>query len=233
MELFDGFVYFSTVDFAALACLVIAWMGVAIWIENSGHKNPSVSVLMREYRKEWMKNHLTRDPRVFDMIMMTGLQQGAIFFASGSMLALGALLALIGNTEPILEVASDLSIALGSAVVLEVKLMVMIVILTNAFLKFVWSVRLYGYTSIMMGAIPNDLADPACEVRASRAADLANTAARHFTRGLRSMYFTIAALAWLISAWALIGAVLFTLGIIWRREFASETKRIIGPGTDL
>ena len=48
-----------------------------------------------------------------------------------------------------------------------------------------------------------------------------------FNRGMRSVYFTIAALTWLIGAIPLIIATVVTLTLIYRREFNSRTRQVL------
>ena len=102
--------------------------------------------------------------------------------------------------------------------------LVVLLLLANAFLKFVWSVRLFGYCAIVMASTPNDPTDDAAYPTAEKSAEIANHAARSFNRGMRSVYFTIAALTWLIGAIPLILATLVTLTLIYRREFNSRTR---------
>jgi len=211
-------------DLAALALLVAAWIVVGRVIENPHLARPSVSVRMGAYRRDWMRNVVTRDPRVFDAIMLGNLRQGTAFFASTAMIALGGGLALIGNIDRLTEVTSDLPLQRAPAVVYEIKLIVVLLFVANAFLKFVWAHRVFGYCAVMLGAVPNDPDDPMALHRADQAADLNNSAATAFNRGLRSVYFALGALAWLLGAVALIAATLFTVVMLWRREFASATR---------
>lgn len=211
-------------DLAALAFLAAAWWGVGIAIERSGAKRPSVSVLMVSYRREWMHHAITREPRVFDAMLISNLRQGTAFFASTSMIALGGGLALIGNVDRLSAIASDLPVAAMPSAIYEVKLIVVMVFLAHAFLKFVWANRVFGYCAVMIGAVPNDAGDPRAGLRADQAADLNIAAARAFNRGLRSTYFALAALAWLLGPTALAVATAITVVMLWRREFASGTR---------
>ncbi len=112
-------------------------------------------------------------------------------------------------------------------IVWELKLLVVILLAVNGFLKFVWSHRLFGYCAVIMAAVPNDPADPAAYPRARKAAALNITAARSYNKGLRSIYFAMAATAWLLGAVPLILAVLFTLAVVYRREFASQSREAL------
>ena len=73
-----------------------------------------------------------------------------------------------------------------AAIIWEIKLLVPALLLTNAFLKFIWSNRLFGYCSVLMAAVPNDVAHEKAYHRTDQAAELNITAARSFNRGLRS-----------------------------------------------
>lgn len=50
---------------------------------------PSVSVLMKRYRREWMRQFIERDPRIFDGNILSSLREGTAFFASACMIATG------------------------------------------------------------------------------------------------------------------------------------------------
>ena len=108
----------------------------------------------------------------------------------------------------------------------EVKLLLPLLFAANAFLKFVWSNRLFGYCSVMMGAVPNDASDLAY-ARAAKAAEINIFAAKSYNRGLRTVYFGIASTAWLIGPEALLAAAVVTLVMILRREFASQSREVL------
>jgi len=227
MELLDRLQFFGPLDLTAITLLATAWVLIGWIIERANNKHPSVSVIMAGYRREWMVQFITREPRVFDANILTNLRQGTTFFASASMIGIGGGLALIGNTERLLGIAKDLSLEDAPAVVWEIKILVVILFLANGFLKFVWSHRLFGYCAVVLASVPNDAADPLCFPRAAQAAEINITAARSFNRGLRSVYFALGALAWLLGAIPLLAATALTVLILWRREFASHSRSIL------
>ena len=227
MELLDRLQFFGPVDFAAILILALAWGGIGWTIERANSKRPSVSVLMAGYRREWMTRFVSRDTRVFDANILANLRQGTTFFASASMIGIGGGLALIGNKEQLLGIAKDLTLDAAPAVVWEVKILVVVLFLANGFLKFVWSHRLFGYCAVLLAAVPNDPNDPACIPRAARAAEINITAARSFNSGLRSVYFALGALAWLLGAIPLLVSTAITVLILWRREFASHSRSVL------
>ncbi|MAU51007.1 MAG: hypothetical protein CMN17_01255 [Roseovarius sp.] len=219
--------HFSALDLSAVAVLIASWAGVTFLIENAPRRFPSTSCLMAQYRREWMVQFVARDPRIFDSQIIGQLRQGTSFFASATLIAIGGTLALLGDVERFIGIAGDLITGTDPVIVWEVRILLIVVFLTNAFLKFVWANRLFGYCAVVMAAVPNDAADPAALPRARKAAEINITAARGFNRGLRSLYFALAAAAWLLGAWALLLAVAVTLGVLLRREFASESRAVL------
>ena len=227
MNLTLSIALFTPLDFAALAILFASWLLIGWRIETPRFAQPSVSRIMAGYRREWMRQMVARDPRIFDAQTIATLRQGTSFFASTSMIALGGTLALIGNADSLVDVAEDLTLISHPPIVWEVKLLVIVFFLTNAFLKFVWSNRLFGYCSVIMAAVPNDAPDPGAPSMARKAGEVNVTAARSFNRGLRSVYFALASVAWLAGPVFLAGAALLTVIVIWRREFASQSRSIL------
>lgn len=227
MTLMDRIALFGPLDGAALAWMYLLWFVIGWMTENASTKRPSMSQLMAAYRHEWMVQMITREPRIFDAHILGTLRQSTAFFASTSVIALGGTLALLGNSEQMATVVEDLSLTDMPTVVWEIKMLLPLFFLTNGFLKFVWSNRLFGYCSVIMAAVPNDTQDPRAPKLAAKAAEINITAARSFNRGLRSLYFALASLAWLIGPLALTFAALVTIIIVWRREFSSESRRIL------
>lgn len=214
-----------TLDLILLAGLVLAWF-VSGWIsEQPPQSRPSVSLLMEEYRRDWMRTFVTRQPRIFDATLIDSLRQGTAFFASACMIAIGGGVALIGNAAAVQRLTDELPIGTGPDVAL--KMLPVIGFLANALLKFVWAHRLFGYCSILMAAVPNDPQDPLAFHRAGQAAEINITAARSFNRGLKSIYFALAALGWLLGPWGLLAGTVLATGILLRREFASHSRKVI------
>lgn len=219
----------GTADAAALAFLVLCWAGIGWLVEHPPARHPSVSVLMARYRRDWMVQFVTRQPRIFDATVIDSLRQGTAFFASASMIAIGGGVALIGKSEQLAGLAADLTLPTPVAEV-ELRFIPVIAFLANALLKFVWAHRLFGYCSILMAAVPNDPGDPSAMPRAAQAAEINITAAKSFNRGLRSVYFALGALGGLFGPYGLAAAALATTVILARREFASQSRAVMLAG---
>ncbi|MCV2869371.1 DUF599 domain-containing protein [Defluviimonas sp. WL0002] len=231
MNLQSALAHFGAIDFAAVGFILAAWLAIGWRIENPSTRNPSVATLMVGFRREWMRQFVARDARMFDAAIMANLRQGTSFFASACMIAIGGGLALIGNTERLLGLAQDLTLSSAPAIVWEVKILLVLLFLTNSFLKFVWAHRLFGYCAIIMAAVPNDAGHADASLRVEQAAEINISAAKNFNRGMRSIYFSLGALAWLASPWALVFGTIVTGSVLWRREFASHSKQALMRGT--
>jgi uncharacterized membrane protein len=217
-------------DLIALGLLVLAWLTSGWLTEHPPKMLPSVSVLMEEYRREWMRTFVTRVPRIFDATVIESLRQGTAFFASASLIAIGGGVAVIGNAAAVQRLASDLQLAGIAATTgpdVALRMLPVVVLLANALLKFVWANRLFGYCSVLMAAVPNEPEDRLAYHRAAQAGEINITAAKSFNRGLRSIYFALAALGWLLGPWGLIAGTVLATGVLLRREFASTSRRVI------
>jgi len=221
-------VFFTWWDFAALALFGACWFGMTWLIERPRRDAPSMAQIMGRYRMKWMDAMLTRDPRIIDGALLSQLRTGAAFFASGTMLAIGGAVALLGQADRMVTVARDLSEHLEiTRIGSEFKILFLMLLLVSAFLKFVWSHRLFGYCAILMGAVSSDGADPE-NIRIARKSGALNVSAgRSFNRGLRHVYFALAAMAWFLGPIAFMIATASTAAILYRREFRSESRKAL------
>lgn len=227
MTWIDRALLFSSLDYAAVLLLLGAWQWIGWRIEHPAPNKQSVAMMMDGFRREWMHEMVTRQPRMFDAQVVAAMRQGSTFFASTTMIAIGGGMALLGNTERLAGVASDLAIGSAPALVWEIKILVVILFLANAFLKYVWAHRLFGYCAVLMAAVPNEPDDPQAYPRAAQAAEICVTAARSFNRALRATYFALASLAWILGPLALTIGAAITLGVLYRREFASHSRLVL------
>lgn len=227
MTIFEQLSLLTTLDLAAAAFLLVSRVAVDWIIEHPPQSRPSVSTLMDRYRMEWLCEALQRDVRIFDSQIIANLRQGTAFFASMALFSLGGVLALIGNTDPLEGVASQLSEKVIPVLVWQVKLVGVALFLTHAFLRFAWANRMFGYASVLLASIPNDPAAPNARLRARQTADLAGRSTKNFNRGLRSIYFALGTLAWLIGPLPLMVVTAITVAFIVEREFMSGGRRTL------
>lgn len=221
----------STLDLLAVAYLVVS-MGAMTWMTSHGlfGRRPT-GEMVAEYRLIWMRRAARRIPRVTDAALMGGLRANTAFFASSSLIAIGGVIAVFGNVDRLNAITTDLFGAQGMVESQEVKLLVVVLILVYGFLKFVWSQRVFGYCSVVLGAMPGDLEsdldEDLIEREVKRAARLNSLAARNFNKGLRSIYYALATMAWFLGPVPFLLAVTLTSLMMIRREFASNTREAL------
>ncbi|MFM2356152.1 MAG: hypothetical protein RLZZ528_1888 [Pseudomonadota bacterium] len=230
MTLTEKLELFSIYDGLAVGFLVLAWLVCDWLIENPPAGRPSVTLLMRDYRRDWMREMVTRDPRIFDSGLIDSLRVGATFFASACMIAIGGGLAVLGNPQNLVGIARELQVEGGPVLVWQIKVTLVILFLTNALMKFIWAHRLFGYCAIVMASVPNDVHDPAAYSRAAQTAEINITGGRSYERALRSVYFGLGALGWLLGPVGLLATTCTTIFVILRREFASISRRVLLEG---
>ncbi len=218
---------FPAIDLIALACFVGAWIGYAIAVEWSERGRGTLNAHMNRYREVWMRRMLHRETRMVDMQIMASLQSGTAFFASTSLIAIGGALSLLRSTDEILSVMGALPLSLPtSRVQWEAKTIGLVIIFAYAFFKFAWSYRLYNYVAIMLGAMPfsADKETPEAEMHVRRTARLFESAGMHFNRGQRAFFLALGYLGWYAGPYVLIGATAAVIIVLWRRQFASDSR---------
>lgn len=228
----------STSDLVALAIFLVLWAGYS-WITERAKFLDRVSLTraMSAQRATWIRNAMHRDLRMIDTQIMAGLQNGTAFFASTSIFALGGCFALLGATEQVLAIFSDLPLFFhGSRAGFELKVGGLAVIFGYAFFKFGWSYRLFNYCTILLGAIPmsGDIhKDPAgADLAADKVIRMNILAAKHFNMGLRAIFLSIGYLGWFVSPYLFIVTTVGIIIVLIRRQFYSEARRAVLESLD-
>lgn len=220
---------FSNLDLIALLWYLVFWLLFSFIADHSALKHRSLSELMNGHRHRWMKALAKRELRMIDTSIITGLQNGTAFFASTSLLAIGAGFALLNSTDLALQVSEDLSLPIETTRGLwEAKVLVLILVYVYAFFKFGWAYRLFNYTSILIGAFPyhEDEGDEAVDAAVDQATELNSLAGRHFNLGLRAFFFSLALFGWFIHPYLLMAATTFVSLVLVRRQFFSRSARL-------
>lgn len=217
-------------DALALAIYFGAWNAATWYVERGPKAAQGVAALVHERRLAWMLNARRREVRIADAQMINTLQNGTAFFASAALLAVGGAVAMLGQIEKLAMIAEDLPIGVTTdRAAWEIKLLLMTAMLIVAFLKFAWAHRLYSYKIVILGSMP-EAVDPDPARSDLEAAETGRLAARSFNRGLRTLYFTLAAIAWLLGPLALFIGTMLVAHLIHRREFRSESRKALLGG---
>lgn len=221
---------FTLLDGLALAYFVLAWSVYAWIVEAWGTRRRGLTAIMAGYRHRWMAEMLIRPNRIVDTQINMTLQQGSAFFASTSLLAVGACLGLINASDRALQVLQSVSFGhAGSREQWEVKLAGLLVIFVYAFFKFGWAYRVFNYCAILIGATPEGERRESEEAKAmaTRAANLNAIAATHFNRGQRAFFFALGYLGWFAGPIVFALATTAVFAVLYRRQFLSESRAAV------
>lgn len=214
------------VDVFALGSFVFGWIGYAWFSVRHGRDVPRLHSQMDGFRREWLVRMIERDNRMVDVNVLRNLTRSSQFFASTTMVILGALIALSGYVQKALDVVSELPFTVrGSERLVEIKILLMVAIFIYAFFKFTWSIRQFNFSSILVGAAPRQPGDNP-EQHAShinRIARITSYASVNFNNGLRAYYFALAAAAWFLHPWLMVVATGWVVYVLYHREFRSNT----------
>ncbi len=221
-------------DYASFVWFLLCWFGYAYYVEHGPQKSSGMNHSLSLYRRRWMFEMLKRENRILDSTLMGNLLNASVFFASTSMLVVGGLIAVLGSADKVTALLEELPLNVGNARwVWEAKVLILITIFVYGFFKFAWSVRLYNYCSILIGATPmtpkNDphaSDDPERVATAEKAARIIDLASQHFQRGLRAYFFGLATLGWLVHSLAFIFACTWVVLVLYRRDFRSRSLRV-------
>jgi uncharacterized membrane protein len=221
---------FSTLDLVALAWFVGAWALYSVTLTLTEKRRRGLNSEMNRFRDVWMLQMLRRDMRMVDAQIVAALQNGTAFFASTSLIAVGGALTLLRSTDEILAVVAALPFGIKTTPVQwEAKTIGLAIIFVYAFFKFAWSYRLYNYVAIMVGATPpaTEKDTAPAKTHAGHVGRLCEVAGKHFNRGQRAFFFALGYLGWFISPWLLIVTSVAVAVVLWRRQFASDSRRAL------
>ncbi len=210
----------------ALVWFLCCFKGYTYLSSRWAKTRPCLVNTLHLYRLNWMSALLDREARIADMSAIANLERSVAFFASSTMLILAGLLTVLGASEKAIGIIAELPfVAPVTKLEWDFKLLVMIILFIYAFFKFTWSLRQYGFCSVLVGGAPGpeECSDTERTEFVQRSARMLSMAANNFNYGLRSYYFSIALLGWFINPWFLMVFSLCVVIVLYRREFKSET----------
>jgi len=221
---------FNSIDVVAVGFFLVSWCG-HFWIINSSPlRKRTITYQMNEMRLEWMKSLMKREMKMFDALIQNGFQQGVLFFASSSILIIGALMAGLGSSEVAVDMMVNVPFSTTTTqTAWEIKLLLITFIFVFSFFKFAWSFRQFNYVMIFAGAapVPGEQSIEEEDLYARKLASMHALAAQNLTVGLNAYFFAMAAFAWFFNAWAFIFATLWVSLVLYRRAFGSRFVKIL------
>ena len=227
-----AFAVLPWLDWVAFALFFPAWAGYALFAKRRVGKQPSLLATTNRVRRQWMLQATYREVRVVDGVMIQNLSTSPSFFASTTILIIGGLLAVLGTADKATELVRELPFAARtSALVFDLKLLLLLAIFVYAFFRFTWSMRQYTFGALLIAALPEaklfEEQNLSREAFADKAGRIVGMAAETFNDGLRGYYFAFAAIAWFFSPIAFLIATAGVVYILYEREFGSEVLGVL------
>ena len=215
--------FVEPLDWITLAVFVASWVAYGWLVDFSPWRGKTLTAAMNRQRRLWMEMLARRDLRIIDTSIVAGLQNGTAFFASTSLLAIGAAFAILTTSDQVLTLVQQLPLPLNaSRDAWEAKAVGLLIIYAYAFFKFGWSYRLFNYTSILIGAVPfaAERESEAARRAIDRAVHMNVLAAHQFSLGQRAFFFSVGFLGWFASPWLFLAITLVVVISLARRQFA-------------
>ncbi|MEK8047078.1 DUF599 domain-containing protein [Ideonella margarita] len=220
-------------DWLALAWFFVAWVGYALFAAHRADSRASILGATNRERRHWMLRSTFRENRVFDGIVVQNMSTSPSFFASTTILIIGGLLAALSGTDRAAELVREIPFAARTtALVFDLKLVLLTGVFVYAFFRFTWSIRQYTFGALLVAAAPqwNDAwTDEQREAFADRAGGVMGLAAETFNDGLRAYYMSFALVCWFFSPWAFIAGASAVVWVLFRREFHSDVLALLDP----
>ncbi|MEI6729668.1 MAG: DUF599 domain-containing protein [Pseudomonadota bacterium] len=213
----------STMDVIAPVWFVLCWAGYSMFADLDSRHRTSLVGVTSEYRLHWMRQMLKRDNRMMDATLIGNLLRSISFFASTTIFIILAIFTLLKYRDEASGILTNIPYVTPSSPVLwEVKVFTLIAIFIYAFFKYTWSLRLYNYSCVIVGAAPlSTERHEHFEEYAQNSSKVIINAGKHFNRALRANYFGLAALSWFLNDWLFIAMSTLVVGVLYRREFRS------------
>lgn len=220
------------VNSVCLIWFAICWVGYTYYAKRRAARSPCLATELHKYREYWMQRVMLRDVRVGDAALIANLERNVSFLASTAILILAGLLTLFSVTDEIRYLVEQVPLALHSSyLAVQLKILLLVIIFVYAFFTFTWSMRQYGFCSIILGGAPQldeeDVTEQERHDYAKYAARIIDLAGLSYNHGLRAYYFALSVLAWFINPYLFILASTFVAAVLYRREFKSRSLKAL------
>ncbi|MFT6437428.1 MAG: putative membrane protein [Candidatus Azotimanducaceae bacterium] len=220
-------------DAFALGYMFLLWISYAQYAKHrakQGHKQ-SLSHSMRLHRVRWVTQMLNREIRVTDAALLASQERVVGFFASTTLILLAAVFTAVSASEQIAELTGELPFSVEQTTTqIQTKFILISVMLIYAFFQLTWSLRQYGFVAVLMGAAPmpeDDFSDDDRARFVQQMARLMDVAGHDNNAGLRTYYFCIAMVFWMLNPYFYIAATTLIIAVLARREFKSKTVKTL------
>lgn len=220
-------------DGAALVYFLLVWWGYGFFAKRRARLGDKLSLsrAMRNHRDLWAERMLYRENRISDASLLANQERVVGFFASTTLILLAAVLTALSRAGELAELTRQVPLTGGlSEGEMEFKLLILLLILVYAFFKITWSLRQYGFASVLAGSapMPDEDISPGDRRRFAEHLGRLMDLAGHDNNGcLRAYYFGLAVVFWLAGNVAFVVATTVVALTLAEREFTSDAVACI------
>ncbi|RUO33140.1 DUF599 domain-containing protein [Aliidiomarina soli] len=220
------------IDIVALAWFVVLWVGYSLFAKKRARHIHCLSSILRSLRVDWMYAVTHKDNHIADASLIGNVERNVTFFASSTVLVLAGVFTVLASSDAFVRVINQLPFtAEQTANLVILKLAGLAAILVFAFFKFTWSIRQFGFVSVLLGMAPNmsrsTVSEEARDRYARNTAKVLDQAGHEYNYGLRAYYFALAYLCWFTNPLFFIVASAVVVGVLYRREYRSRVLRAL------
>ena len=213
----------TVMDRVALAVFVLGWLGYGPFIQ-AFELRASITSRLQDVRRAWMFSMLGRDNRITDASLIGNTMHSGTFFASTTMIAMAALMGMLGKFDTTYGVLQELHFtAKTSQALVEAKILLLILVFAYSFLKLSWALRQLNYCLALIGGAPLKPSPGERAAIAARTGRVLSLAIASFNAGIRGYYFALAGLAWFAGPVAFLVVTAGMLFMLLYRQFGSAT----------
>lgn len=227
LSLFDSLWW----NIAALIFFMIVWVGYSYFAKKMAKRVPCLASVLDLHRVSWMERMMLRENRIGDAALLANLERNVNFMASTTVIIVAAILTALSSSSNwhLLErVGTEFN---------QYKLGLILFIMVYAFFCFTWSLRQYGFGSVLVGASPMpDQEEFNARQRKEYAystGKILDQAGHAFNYGLRAYYFAMASLAWFLHPLLFIVSTSIVVTVLYRREFTSKALKLLVMDADI
>jgi uncharacterized membrane protein len=212
-------------NYIAFLFFICLWVGYSIFAKFMAKRTHCLASVLDLHRVSWMERMMLRENRIGDAALLANLERNVNFMASTTVIIVAAVLTALTSASKWVSldrVASEFN---------HYKLGLLLFIMVYAFFSFTWSLRQYGFGSVLVGASPMpDQEEFNARQRKEYAystGKILDQAGHAFNYGLRAYYFAMASLAWFIHPLLFMFATSLVVAVLYRREFSSKALQLL------
>jgi len=217
-------------NYIALAFFILVWVGYSYFAKYMAKRTHCLASVLDLHRVSWMERMMLRDNRIGDAALLANLERNVNFMASTTVIIVAAVLTALSSSN--FEWLNN-----AGSVFSQYKLGLILFIMVYAFFCFTWSLRQYGFGSVLVGASPMpDQEQFNARQRKEYAystGKILDQAGHAFNYGLRAYYFAMASLAWFIHPILFILSTFVVVFVLYRREFLSKALKLLVMDADI